>query len=100
MLNRLYLQQELEKLVEHVYYNPPPNIQMNYPCIVYSKSKLSTVKANDQIYKAWQAYNVTYISKDSDSSIPYDILKHFPYAAYGNELRIDNLYQTTITIYI
>jgi hypothetical protein len=37
MGHRLQLQTLLEETAEHVYFQPPPNIQMQYPCIIYGR---------------------------------------------------------------
>ena len=77
--NRLKLH---DKLVEalgsrNVYFQPPKNIQMKYPAIVYSLSDIDTRHANDSIYLMRHAYDVTVIDKDPDSEIP-DRIAHFP----------------------
>jgi hypothetical protein len=37
MAPRLQLQTLLETLTEHVYFQPPENLKVQYPCIVYQR---------------------------------------------------------------
>lgn len=53
----------------HVYYQPPENVKLNYPCIVYSRISGPTGFADDQPYLKQKKYKVTVIDKNPDSEI-------------------------------
>ena len=98
--NRLKLH---DKLVEalgsrNVYFQPPKNIQMKYPAIVYSLSDIDTRHANDSIYLMRHAYDVTVIDKDPDSEIP-DRIAHFPLCRFSRKFESDNLHHAVFKIY-
>lgn len=96
---RVQLHNELKLFYANVYYQPPANIRMEYPCIVYSKSRESTTYADNDVYKERQAYNVTVIEKDPDSIKSKEIRRHFRYAIIQSYITIDNLHQTSLTIH-
>lgn len=53
----------------HCYYEPPANIKMKYPCIVYEYNNSQNVYADNKIYKKARNYTVTIIDEDPDSKI-------------------------------
>lgn len=74
---RSELQTLLETLVSEdpedklrVYFQPPANVQMEYPCIVYSRDNAKTQFAGNSPYRYTKRYQVTVISRDPDSLIP------------------------------
>lgn len=67
---RLQLQTLLETLTPNVYFQPPANVQMQYPCIVYSRDTSDVEFAGNNPYRFTQRYQVTVIDKDPDSAIP------------------------------
>lgn len=98
---RLRLQQEFEDILgsRNVYFQPPPTLKMNYPCIVYFKTSISISHANNKIYKYDQAYTVTYIDKDPDSDMPYKLLEHFKKTKPDSFYKSENLNHTKFTIF-
>jgi|SRR5690606_7008648 len=71
MGQRLELQALLVELLgsNQVYFQPPPNIQMQYPCIVYQRDTIRTEFANDKPYVHNRCYQVTVITSDPDSDL-------------------------------
>lgn len=75
---RLELQNLLEETLagengedkENVYFQPPPDIQMLYPAIVYNRDSSNTGHANNLPYWRAKAYQVTVITSNPDSEIP------------------------------
>lgn len=59
----------------NVYFQPPPNFLLNYPCIVYHRSNIRSKSANDAPYKLDKEYTVTVITNDPDSDIPDKVAK-------------------------
>ena len=60
--------------IEHVYFQPPESMKLQYPCIVYSRANADTEYASNLPYKFNFAYQVTYISYDPDDSMVDNIL--------------------------
>lgn len=71
MGHRLELQAKLETLLgsANVYFQPPNNVQMEYPCIVYRRDDANTVFADNNPYRNVTRYEVTVIDRDPDSLI-------------------------------
>lgn len=92
-----------EKLVEllgasNVYYQPPESIKMNYPAIVYSKSRIVTKKANNSTYVKNTRYEIIVINRKSDNPV-IDKLLELPYCSYDRNYKSDNLYHDVLTLY-
>jgi hypothetical protein len=68
---RLDLQQLLEETLgsDKVYFQPPSNVTMVYPAIVYNRDQLETTFANDKPYTTRTRYQVTVIDRSPDSEI-------------------------------
>lgn len=82
----------------NVYFQPPANIKMKYPAIVYDFSRLGAKRADNKVYSLRTAYDVTLIEYAPDSDkIP--VIMDLPYAEFDRSFISDNLYHTTFTIY-
>lgn len=88
MGRRLELQTLLETLAPNVYFQPPDNLQMQYPCIVYQRYIATTEFADNIVYKHNQRYQVTVIDRDPDSLIP-DLVANLP-ACISNRVFVAN----------
>lgn len=93
MGSRLNLQTKLENLLgtRNVYFQPPPNLKMNYPCIVYERARFNTDFADNNPYKIDKVYYVTYIDINPDSDMPEKIAK-LPMCAFQRHYVQDNKY--------
>jgi hypothetical protein len=71
MGTRLEFQTLLESLGDGVtvYFQPPPDIQMVYPAIVYNRDYLATQWADNVPYAGTLRYQVTVIDTDPDSPL-------------------------------
>lgn len=99
MGDRLELHNELLKFLPNVYFQPPTNIQMNYPCIVYNKTPDKRYFGNDIIYLSQQGYQIMVIEHNPDSKISKGIEKHFQYCVINQYYTVDNLNHTTLSLY-
>ena len=54
----------------HVYFQPPPTLVMEYPCIRYERDDLDSTFANNSPYRHLTRYSVTVIDPNPDSDIP------------------------------
>ena len=70
MGSRLQLHQLLETFTPNVYFQPPVNVQLKYPCIIYRRDFAQTEFADNQPWKHTLRYSVTIIDQDPDSDIP------------------------------
>ena len=81
MAPRLQLQTLLESLTAHVYFQPPPNDRMQYPCIVYSRDGSSADRADNELYRRAKRYQVTVIDRNPDTTLP-DLVEELPYCRF------------------
>jgi hypothetical protein len=92
MAQRLELQEVLREILgsDQVYFQPPPNIKMVYPCVVYRRDYQSTKFADDRPYSLKKRYQVTVIDEDPDSVIP-DKVAELPLCVFDRHFTADNL---------
>lgn len=100
MQRRPFLQAILESAPgnPHVYFQPPPSVQMIYPAIVYSRSHIEVKQANNQPYIIVPGYNVTVIDKNPDSAI-VGYVAALPKCKFDRHYTADNLNHDVFTIF-
>lgn len=97
---RVDLQYLLEGLLgsRNVYFQPPANVRMNYPAIVYQLSSLQNVPANNDVYLQRVAYDITVIDEDPESEIASTISK-LPLCRFDRFYTAENLNHFVYTLY-
>lgn len=98
MGQRLQLHQLLETLVDHVYFQPPTNIKLEYPCIVYKRGFADTAFADDNPYKFIKRYMITVIDPNPDSEIP-DKVAALPMSLFNRFYTADDLNHDVYNVY-
>lgn len=89
---RLELHSLLKELLgsENVYFQPPSNIRMHFPCIVYKLENISNNFADNNVYLKDHSYKITYITKDPDDEM-IDKLSSLPQTRFQNHYYVDGL---------
>ena len=82
----------------HLYFQPPPIVQMKYPAIVYEMSGMASRSADNRPYITRKQYTVTAIDKDPDSGLP-DELAAIPTARMSRFFTSDNLNHWVFSLY-
>ena len=92
MASRLDLQDELEELIgnDHVYFQPPESIKLQFPCIIYNLDSGDTQFAMDLPYTFTRRYELMFITKDPDSELIDKIAKTFPMIRFERFYASDN----------
>ncbi len=100
MAPRLQLQEVLEALVgpRNVYFQPPANVQMEYPSIVYKRDSERTQFADNNPYRRTKRYQVTVIDRNPDSDIP-DKVADLPLCVRVRTFVVNNLHHDVFTLY-
>lgn len=98
MAPRLQLHQLLETVAENVYFQPPTNIQMQYPCIVYNRDFSDNKFADDNLYTFEYRYMLTVIDRDPDSEI-LEKVRALPKCVFNRFFTADNLNHDVFSIY-
>lgn len=88
----------LAAIVDHVYFQPPSNIQLVYPCIIYTRDFADTKFADDLPYSFMQRYSVMVIDKDPDSALPAKVAA-LPRAVFNRFFVADNLNHDVFSVY-
>lgn len=100
MAQRLALQMLLEEALgsRNVYFQPPSNISMRYPCIVYSRDDVDVIFADNNPYRLLTRYQVSVIDRDPDSEIPHRVAS-LPKCRFNRFYTSDNLNHDVFTLY-
>ena len=97
---RLELQTLLEGVLgsKNVYFQPPSNVQMQYPCIVYAQDNAKVEFAGNLPYSYAKRYQVTAISRTPDWDVP-DKVALLPLSNLNRIFTADNLHHYVFNLY-
>lgn len=100
MNRRLELQAKLEEVLgsDHVYYQPPETIKMEYPAIVYSTKSIDEKSANNKTYSFYRNYEIIVIDKKPDNPVIEEIVR-WPLSYYTRHFATENLNHDVIELY-
>lgn len=98
MGQRPLLQQILETICENVYFQPPSNVQMEYPAIVYSRITAKTTFADNSPYRFTKQYQITSISRNPDD-VNVDKIGILPMCKHERFYVVDGLNHDVFAIY-
>lgn len=100
MAQRLELQTLLESLLgsQDVYFQPPNNLHMNYPCIVYQRDDYLVKHADNDPYNRQAKFQVTVIDRDPDSLIP-DKIAELSLCSFDRFFIADNLNHNVFNLF-
>jgi hypothetical protein len=82
----------------HVYFQPPSTVNLEYPCIVYRRSGIDTAFADNNPYLTNKRYQITIIDPNPDSLIP-DKIGKLPTCAFERHYTADNLNHDVYNIF-
>lgn len=83
----------------NVYFQPPDNVHMLYPCIVYRLDGVYNNHADNKSYHRVKRYSVTHIYKDVRQEKIDEFLDTFKLINYDTRFTSDNLYHDVYTLY-
>ena len=98
MGQRLTLHQILETIAPKVYFQPPTNVRLEYPCIVYHRDFADTKFADDEPYNHTKRYMIIVIDRDPDSEIP-DKVAALPMSLFNRFYIADDLNHDVYNVY-
>lgn len=96
--------EELQFLLEdllgskNVYFQPPSDKKLSYPCIVYRLDYIQTKYASNLPYRNAKRYSLTYIDKTPDQ-FTIDKISLLPTVRFGRTYVADNLNHTTFQLH-
>lgn len=91
----------LQKAVtnDRVYFQPPENLKLEYPVVVFHLTKIKVDHADDAPYKGAREYVVTLITKDPEPDALEEILK-IPYTSLDSTYQSDGMNHFVFTTYL
>lgn len=101
MGRRLKLQTLLEGVAGDgikVYFQPPSDVRMTYPCIVYQRDVTSNRYADNVPYRTVKRYQVTVISRNPDDGIS-DRIATLPMCSHNRFFVAGNLNHDVFILY-
>ena len=98
MAPRLQLHQLLETFTENVYFQPPTNVHLEYPCIVYHRDFADTKFADDNPYSHTKRYAIIVIDPNPDSEIPSKVAQ-MPMSLFNRFYTADDLNHDVYNVY-
>lgn len=90
MAERQMLQTLLSELAPNVYFQPPENVRLEYPCIIYKRDAAETLFAGNNPYRYTKRYEIKVIDRDVDSEIPDKVAK-LPMCVFDRHYTADDL---------
>ena len=98
MAPRASLQTLLESITEKVYFQPPTNTKMSYPCVRYARDGSTQQGADNLKYRHTKRYQVTVIDRNPDSTLP-DEVEELPMCSFDRFFTADNLNHWVFTLF-
>lgn len=98
------LLQMLDELLDHIplYYDPPSETLMSYPCIRVTHDDLNIIHANNKKYSMMMSYTLTYLNEESVDvgldSITSKII-NLEYCTFNRHYVSDNIHHYVFKIY-
>lgn len=91
----------LKKAVDNnrVYFQPPENLKIGYPAVIFHLSKIKLDHADNVPYKGAREYSVTLITNEPEPEVLDEILK-IPYTTLDTTYITDGMNHFVFTTYI
>ena len=96
---RVELNSLFKKIVPNVYFQPPENIKMKYPCIRYEFSNLDILHADNE---KWLSTGVNYkviLITASQNPKAFDDIMSFKYCSFDHVIFSNGLYNYHFNLY-
>ena len=81
-----------------MYYQPPENLKLKFPCIVYDLNRIQNQFADNIKYVRSLGFRVTYITRNPDDEAIVKI-NDLPFCSFDRTFVSDNLHHYEYTIY-
>lgn len=83
----------------HLYFQPPGEEGLKYPCLLYTKSSGDTLFANNKDYMYHRQYELTFIYEDPDDETPRNVMRQLDYCRANRHFITNNLHHDTMVLY-
>lgn len=82
-----------------VWYQPPENLKLKYPCIIFGISNALIDYADNNPYQIHKRYTVTLMTKTADNHEMLDKLLNLPLCTFDREFINDDIVHDVFTLY-
>lgn len=82
----------------NVYFDPPENFKLQYPCIVYYLEGLADSSADNQVYRRMRRYSLTYITPIAEDPFAEE-LADIRYCTLNRPYTVSDLYHWAYTLF-
>lgn len=83
---------------ENVYFQPPENLRIHYPCIIYQLDDFYEPKADNNDYHRTRRYKLLYITHDPDD-VNIEKISDLPFCKMNKPYTAENLHHYPYNIY-
>lgn len=97
---------ELQEILQEImgedgkaYFQPPENLKISYPCIVFERTNALTNYADNKPYSITKRYTVTLITRGSDNDKYLDQLLKLPMSTFDRQFITEGLVHDVFSIY-
>lgn len=84
---------------DNVYFQPPENTKIDYPCVIYARNYANARYADNNTYSFKYRYQITYIDREPDSDFPERLIQRLPMCVYDRPYTADNLNHEVLNVY-
>lgn len=88
-----------EACIRPVYFQPPGNMEIEYPCVIYHLSDIAITRADNSVYRAVQQFTITLVDEDPDSEYVEKLLTTFGTIRFDRFYISDSLNHWTFSLY-
>jgi hypothetical protein len=88
----------MDEVGGHVYFQPPENVKLEYPCLVYELEDINVRFADNGPYSLWDRYQVTLIRHDPDSPLIRKLMG-LPHSSFSRHFATSGLNHDVFVIY-
>ena len=81
------------------YYQPPENLKLSYPCIVFERSNALIDYADNNPYQITKRYTITLMTKTADNDEFVDQLLNLPMCTYDRQFITEGIVHDVFSIY-
>lgn len=81
-----------------VYFQPPSNLQLKYPCFVYHYENSTPMLADNTVHRFTDRYQVSYLTKKALDTTYVKLLED-PLVSYSSRYVSENIYHNVMSVY-
>lgn len=81
-----------------VYFQPPSNLELQYPCFVYQYENSVPVRADNTVHRFTDRYQVSYLTKKPLDTTYVKLLED-PLITFTSRYVSENIYHNVMTVY-